>query len=238
MDRSVNPEPEGVSGEAHDSILRLEGVGRTYEGRVEVRALVDVDLTVRPGEFLAIRGPSGSGKSTLLHLMGCLDRPTNGRVFFRDRDVSSLPDRDLARIRNREIGFVFQAFNLLLEESALENVTLPLIYSGTKDKRRRAREALERVGLADRTEHRPGELSGGEQQRVAMARALVKAPSLLLADEPTGNLDSESGEKVLEALGALRDEGLTIVVITHDPEVAARAERVVGLRDGRLTEET
>jgi len=237
MDRSVIPAAGPEAGTSPESILRLEGVARTYAGRVEVRALVDVDLTVRPGEFVAIRGPSGSGKSTLLHLMGCLDRPTEGRVFFRDRDVSSLPDRELARIRNREIGFVFQAFNLLLEESALENVTLPLVYSGARDKRRRAREALEKVGLADRVTHRPGELSGGEQQRVAMARALVKRPSLLLADEPTGNLDSESGDKILRALGALRDDGLTIVVITHDPEVAARAERVVGLRDGRLQEE-
>lgn len=223
---------------AHDGpLIRLDGVGRTYDGRVAVRALVEVSLVVESGEFLAIRGPSGSGKSTLLHVMGCLDRPTIGRHFFRGRDVSTLPDRELARIRNREIGFVFQAFNLLPEETALENVALPLVYSGASHRRRRAREALDRVGLADRTAHRPGELSGGEQQRVAIARALVKRPSLLLADEPTGNLDSDSGEKILTALAALRGEGLTIVVITHDSEVAARAERIVQMRDGRLLEE-
>jgi ABC-type lipoprotein export system ATPase subunit len=215
-------------------VIRLENVSRAYPGRISVEALSGIDLVVEAGEFLAIMGPSGSGKSTLLHIMGCLDRPTSGHYLFRGREVSSLPDRDLAHIRNREIGFVFQAFNLLPEETALENVALPLVYSGVNGKRKKAREALEQVGLGKRMTHRPGELSGGEQQRVAIARALVKRPSVLLADEPTGNLDTESGENVLASLGRLRDEGLTVVVITHDPEVASRAGRIVQLRDGSL----
>jgi putative ABC transport system ATP-binding protein len=221
---------------ANGEVIRFDAVGKTYLGRVAVEALREVDLRVDKGDFLAIMGPSGSGKSTLLHIMGCLDRPSHGRYLFRGRDVSSLPDRELARIRNREIGFVFQSFNLLPDETALENVALPLLYAGVGDRRSRAREALERVGLADRAEHRPAELSGGEQQRVAIARALVKTPAVLLADEPTGNLDSASGERVLRVLGELREGGLTVVVITHDPEVAGRAARILYLRDGRLAD--
>lgn len=216
-------------------MIELVDVSKVYSlGRVQVPALRGVSLTVADGEFVAVMGPSGSGKSTLLHLMGCLDTPTSGRVLFRGRDVSGLPDRELARLRAADIGFVFQTFNLLPDETALGNVELPLLYSGVADRRSRAREALEKVGLADRLDHRPLELSGGEQQRVAIARAIVRRPSVILADEPTGNLDTESGRMILDLFCRLNAEGVAVVMVTHDAEVAERASRTIRLRDGRV----
>jgi putative ABC transport system ATP-binding protein len=219
-----------------DAVLaRLEGVTKSYRrGATEVRALDGVDLEVRRGDWLAITGPSGSGKSTILHLLGLLDRPTTGRVLFEGRDATALPDAEASRLRGRTIGFVFQDFHLLPEETALRNVMLPLLYAGAPRARERAREALDAVGLASREEHRPGELSGGEQQRVAIARALVKEPLVVLADEPTGNLDSATGERILETLGELHRRGIALVVVTHEPAVAARATRRVEVRDGRI----
>jgi putative ABC transport system ATP-binding protein len=218
--------------------VAVEDVTREYrmEG-VTVPALRGVSLTIEPGDFLAIVGPSGSGKSTLMHLLGGLDRPTTGRLLLGGRDVSALTPADLARLRNQVIGFVFQSFHLLARTSARDNVGLPLIYRGTRraERRRLAAEALDRVGLAHRMDHRPNQLSGGEQQRVAIARALVTQPSVLLADEPTGNLDSASGESVLRLLEELNAErGVALAVVTHDPAVAARARRQVRMRDGLI----
>jgi putative ABC transport system ATP-binding protein len=221
-----------------DALAVLEGAGRTYHaGRVPVEALKPQDLCVRRGDFLAVMGPSGSGKSTLLHVLGCLDRPTTGRYLLEGRDVSTLPDRELAGLRNATIGFVFQRFHLLADESARRNVELPLLYRGLAraERRRRAEEALEAVGLGERVRHRPGELSGGEQQRVALARALVKRPRMLLADEPTGNLDSTAGAHVLGLIEEENRRGTTVILITHDAEVAARASTLLGMRDGTLT---
>jgi putative ABC transport system ATP-binding protein len=218
-------------------LIRFEGVGRTYRsGAVDVHALKPTDLEIEAGGYVAITGPSGSGKSTLLHLLGCLDRPSHGRYELDGRDVSTLPDRELARVRNATIGFVFQRFNLLRDEIARRNVELPLLYRGLPrvERRRRAEEALDRVGLADRVTHYPGQLSGGEQQRVALARALVKSPRLLLADEPTGNLDSVAGGKVLQLIDDASAAGTTVVLITHDPEVAAHARRRLVIRDGEV----
>ncbi len=218
-------------------IIRLDRVSRTYStGRLEVHALQDADLTVEAGEFVAIVGPSGSGKSTMMNILGCLDRPTAGTYALAGTDVEELSDDGLARLRSREIGFVFQSYNLLPRTSALENVVAPLLYQGVdgRERRRRAREALERLGLGDRLDHEPSELSGGQQQRVAVARALVTDPALILADEPTGNLDSASGRDVLAVLGALHAAGRTIVLITHDPGVASAADRQIHIRDGRL----
>ena len=208
--------------------------------RVEVRALDAVDLTVAHGDSLAVMGPSGSGKSTLLGLLGGLDRPTGGSLAFEGRDVADLSDDELARVRNSTVGFVFQSFHLLGRTSAVANVSLPLVYRGMgrSERRRRAVEALTAVGLGHRLSHRPSQLSGGEQQRVAIARALVTEPRMLLADEPTGNLDSRSGEEVLGLLVRLHDErGVAVVVVTHDSGVASRFGRMVTVRDGRLTEE-
>ena len=221
--------------------VAVEGVTREYrlEG-VTVPALRGVSLTIEPGDFLAIVGPSGSGKSTLMHLLGGLDRPTTGRLLLGGRDVSSLSPPDLARLRNRVIGFVFQSFHLLARTSARDNVGLPLIYRGIRraERRRLAERALERVGLSHRIDHRPNQLSGGEQQRVAIARALVTEPSVLLADEPTGNLDSVSGDAVLRLLEELNAErGVALAVVTHDPAVAARARRQVRMRDGLIVGE-
>ncbi|NOX44703.1 MAG: ABC transporter ATP-binding protein [Caldiserica bacterium] len=227
-----------------DHIVKLEAVWKVYRmgrrRRIEVEALRGVDLGVARGEFLAVTGPSGSGKSTLLHLMGCLDRPTKGRVLFEGEDVSALRATALARIRNRRVGFVFQSFNLSPTLSALGNVELPMIFAGVprRERLRRARELLARVGLTERERHLPAELSGGEQQRVAIARALANSPDLLLADEPTGNLDSETGRGVLSLLSGSNADGVTVVVVTHDPEVAGIAHRVLRIRDGRIVEDT
>jgi putative ABC transport system ATP-binding protein len=221
----------------HEAILDVRGLVREYRmGGETVRALRGVSLTVGRNEYVAIMGPSGSGKSTLMNILGCLDTPTGGEYWLHGTRVSSMPDAELAAIRNREIGFVFQTFNLLARASAQRNVELPLLYQGTpaRERRQRATEALGRVGLADRAAHRPNELSGGQRQRVAIARALVTRPALLLADEPTGNLDSVTGDDVLRLFEQLHTEGQTIVVVTHDPDVAARAERRIVLKDGEV----
>jgi putative ABC transport system ATP-binding protein len=226
-----------MSGVASEPIIRLENVSRVYDtGKVQVPALLDVDLEVADGEFLAIVGPSGSGKSTMMNILGCLDRPTSGRYILDSNPVDELDDDGLAYLRSRSIGFVFQSYNLLPRTSALENVAAPLLYQGVsrKERLRRAQAALERLGLADRVGHVPSELSGGQQQRVGIARALVTEPALLLADEPTGNLDSHSGAEVLELFKDLHSLGRTIVLITHDLDVAQAADRAVHLRDGRL----
>jgi putative ABC transport system ATP-binding protein len=211
-------------------------VRRSYQlDGVAVEALRGVSLRIEPGEYVAVVGPSGSGKSTLMHLLGCLDRPTSGVLRVGGREVSSMSDGELAELRNRTVGFVFQSFQLLGRTSALDNVALPLVYRGVPraERRARARAALEAVGLGHRLDHRPGQLSGGEQQRVAIARALVGEPSLLLADEPTGNLDTRSGQDVMALLGRLNAErGVAVVVVTHEAEVAAAARRRIGVRDG------
>jgi putative ABC transport system ATP-binding protein len=221
------------------NVISLSGVRKTYEtGPLSVEALRGIDVQIETGEYVAIIGPSGSGKSTLMHIIGCLDVPTDGIYELAGRDVSDLEEVELAAIRNREIGFVFQQFNLLADQSALRNVALPLVYAGVgaAERERRARTALERVGLGDRAEHRPGELSGGQQQRVAVARAVVTEPALILADEPTGNLDSVSTDDMLGLFRELHASGRTIVLITHDHEVAAAADRVITIRDGLVTE--
>jgi putative ABC transport system ATP-binding protein len=221
-------------------VIELAGVGKVYRsGSLEVCAVQDVSLSIGAGEFVAIAGPSGSGKSTLMHIIGCLDVPTSGTYRLAGEDVSGMDEDDLAEVRNERIGFVFQQFNLLPSMSALRNVELPLAYSGAphRDRRQRAMDALERVGLADRVEHRPGELSGGQQQRVAIARALVTEPALILADEPTGNLDSAATRDVMALLHDLHDAGRTIVLITHEHDVAASAGRVVRMLDGRVVRE-
>ena len=218
-------------------IISLRGVTRIYDmGRVTVPALRAVDLDVMPGEFVAIVGPSGSGKSKLIHILGCLDRPTAGTYTLAGTPVEDLDDDGLAGVRSRMIGFVFQSYNLLPRTSALDNVATPLLYQGVgrADRLRRATAALERLGLGDRLDHEPSELSGGQQQRVAVARALVTDPALILADEPTGNLDQASGHDVLEVLRELHRAGRTIVLITHDTEVAQAASRQVHIRDGAL----
>ncbi|MFL6156595.1 MAG: ABC transporter ATP-binding protein [Marmoricola sp.] len=228
----------GAAGDSR-TIIDLDDVRKTYAtGAVAVEALRGIDVRIAEGEYVAIIGPSGSGKSTLMHILGCLDVPTSGTYALAGRDVSDLAESELAVIRNREIGFVFQQFNLLSDMSALRNVALPLVYAGVPGHQReeRARRALDRVGLADRADHRPGELSGGQQQRVAVARALVTGPSMILADEPTGNLDSVSSADVLGLFRELHDAGRTIVLITHDAEVAEQADRVLMIRDGEITE--
>jgi putative ABC transport system ATP-binding protein len=218
-------------------LIALERVSRVYRmGEVEVPALDDVSLRIGAGEFVAIVGPSGSGKSTMMNILGCLDRPTHGAYDLAGTPVAQLDDDALAKLRSRTIGFIFQSYNLLPRTSALENVATPLLYQGVRraERLRRARATLERLGLGDRVDHEPSELSGGQQQRVAVARALVTEPALILADEPTGNLDSHAGAEVMALLRDLHAQGRTVVLITHDSEVAATADRQIHLRDGRV----
>jgi len=221
-------------------IIKVENVKKIYRmGDNEVRALDGVSLVVEEGEFLIVMGPSGSGKTTLLHLMGCLDKPTEGEIYIASTPVSKLNDSQLAKIRNKMVGFVFQQFNLLPRLTALENVELPMIYAGVPKsaRRKKAKELLELVGLGDRLHHRPTQLSGGQMQRVAIARALANDPMVLLADEPTGNLDSKSGEEILKIFSELNERGQTIIIVTHDPEVAKHAGRIVRMRDGKIVSE-
>ena len=218
-------------------VIRTEGLIKTYEmGAEQVHALQGVDLEIRRGEYVAIMGPSGSGKSTLMNLIGCLDSPTSGRYWLAGRLVSDLDDDELAYIRNKEIGFVFQTFNLLPRATALHNVELPLIYNGTPAEERvqKATLALERVDLGDRMNHKPNELSGGQRQRVAIARALVNDPSIVLADEPTGNLDSKTGEEIMGLFENLYRQGNTIILVTHEMDIAQHAHRVIFIRDGKI----
>ena len=218
-------------------VIVTRGVKREYDmGGEIVRALRGVDIAVRRNEYVAIMGPSGSGKSTLMNIIGCLDTPNDGEYWLNGQLVSTMKDDDLARVRNKEIGFVFQTFNLLPRATALANVELPLVYAGvpSRERHERAMAALESVGLAERVLHRPNELSGGQRQRVAIARALVNRPSILLADEPTGNLDSQTSEEIMRVFEGLADSGQTVIMVTHEPDIAAHARRVVVLRDGEV----
>lgn len=244
--REVSNRDRQVEGSTHSgysggkTVIKLEEVTKVYRmGMEEVRALDGITLWVDEGEMLVIMGPSGSGKSTLLHIMGCLDRPTEGKVFIDGEDISRLNDAQLARLRNSTIGFVFQQFNLLPRMTAFGNIELPLIYAGIprKERIRRVKTLLKRFELEDRARHRPGQLSGGQQQRVAIARALANEPKIILADEPTGNLDTASGKTVIENLVRLNKEGITVIVVTHDPEVASIGHRIVYLRDGKIVGE-
>jgi len=227
---------------AEADVIRIDNLTRVYQmGEVEVRALDGISLSIKPGEFVAVMGPSGSGKSTFMNIVGCLDRPTSGSYFLDGVDVSGLDRDERADIRNGKIGFVFQSFNLLARTSALENVELPLIYSSnghtTKDRLEKARRCLEAVGLAGREGHLPSQLSGGQQQRVAIARALINEPKLMLADEPTGNLDTKTSEEVVAVFQALNEAGKTVVLITHESDIAEFARRVVVFRDGKVVED-
>jgi putative ABC transport system ATP-binding protein len=221
-------------------VIELSHITKIYRmGGVGITVLSEVSLKVRAGELIAIMGPSGSGKSTIMNMLGCLDRPTNGSYRFEGREISSMTDDELASIRNVKIGFVFQTFNLLPRFSALKNVEVPLIYSGVpaRIRKERAMPLLRQVGLAERMHHKPTELSGGQQQRVAIARALVNHPMLLLADEPTGNLDSRSGEEILNILIGLNQQGVTVIIVTHDQNVAARCNRVISVKDGQIIDD-
>ncbi len=223
-----------------NEVIRVENLTKVYQmGEIQVHALNGISFSVRKGEVLAIMGPSGSGKSTLMNMIGCLDTPTAGDYFLEGEKVSTLNDDQLALVRNQNIGFVFQTFNLLPRATALANVELPLRYSGQNGNRRKlAQEALEAVGLGDRINHRPNELSGGQQQRVAIARALVNEPAIILADEPTGNLDTKSGDEIMQLLLDLnKQESATLLIVTHDPEAATVAERIIYIRDGKIEKE-
>jgi putative ABC transport system ATP-binding protein len=230
-------EPATASAE----IIRMEGIRKVYDtGKIKVEALTEIDLSVTPGEFVAIVGPSGSGKSTLMNVIGCLDTPTDGRYRLGGEDVATLGRDELADVRNRRVGFVFQGFNLLPQITAFENVEMPLVFGGVgvSERRRRVAELMDRVGLSDRMEHKPTELSGGQMQRVAIARALAMQPDVVLADEPTGNLDTSAGGDIMQLFTDLWKQGRTLVVITHDMTLARRAGRIVEMRDGRIIRDT
>ncbi|MDP8255014.1 MAG: ABC transporter ATP-binding protein [Candidatus Alcyoniella australis] len=223
-----------------EPLLKLTEIWKIYRmGKVEVHALSNVSLNVESGEYMAIMGPSGSGKSTLMNILGCLDTPSAGSYVLAENDVSRMRDNELAVVRNRQIGFVFQTFNLLPRASAQHNVELPLVYAGvgSSERKRRAREALAKVGLGDRGSHKPNELSGGERQRVAIARALVTKPSIILADEPTGNLDSKTSSEIMQIMGNLQQEGNTVILVTHEEEIGRLTRRIVRLHDGQIVKD-
>ena len=216
-------------------VIDIQKIGKTYRiGTQEVNALLSVDLQINKGEYVALMGPSGSGKSTLMNILGCLDTPSRGSYKLNGTDVSNMTDNELAEIRNKEIGFIFQTFNLLARNTSLDNVALPLIYAGVSKKERsdKASKALASVGLGDRMEHKPNELSGGQRQRVAIARALVNQPAIILADEPTGNLDSKTSHEIMDLLEEIHQKGNTVIIVTHEEDIAKRAKRIVRLRDG------
>lgn len=218
-------------------LLKIDKLKKVYQlDGVQVTALKNITMEIKKNEMISIMGPSGSGKSTLMHLIGCLERPSSGNIYLKGKDIAKMSDNELANIRNKEIGFIFQSFNLLPRASALENVALPLIYSGISNQERTklAKEKLTVVGLGDRLYHRPNQLSGGQQQRVAIARALINNPSIILADEPTGNLDSKSGKEILQMLKDLHHEGHTIVIVTHDPAIASLTHRTIKIQDGEI----
>lgn len=220
-----------------EDVIRLEKIVRNFPlGTQIVKVLKGIDLGIKPNEYVALMGPSGSGKSTLMNLLGCLDTPTSGEYWLNKKDVSKLTDNDLAEIRNKEIGFVFQTFNLLPRSTALENVMLPLVYAGmgSKERKARAEEVLTQVGLSDRMDHRPNQLSGGQRQRVAVARALVNNPSIILADEPTGNLDSKTSIEIMNLFGDIHKNGNTVILVTHEEEIALHANRIIRLKDGEV----
>ena len=234
---TISPETYSQDLVASGVVIKTEGLAKVYEmGAEQVHALSGVDLEIRKGEYVAIMGPSGSGKSTLMNLIGCLDSPSSGKYWLAGRLVSELDDDELAYIRNKEIGFVFQTFNLLPRATALHNVELPLIYNGTPAEERieKAKKALQRVDLADRMTHKPNELSGGQRQRVAIARSLVNSPSIVLADEPTGNLDSKTGEEIMTLFKNLHSQGNTIILVTHENDIAQNAHRIIYIRDGKI----
>jgi putative ABC transport system ATP-binding protein len=222
-------------------VIEIKGIGKTYRiGEVEVNALLKVDLLINRGEYVALMGPSGSGKSTLMNILGCLDTPSRGTYALNGTQVSRMTDNELAEIRNKEIGFIFQTFNLLARNTALDNVALPLVYAGVSKKERtaKAEASLTSVGLGDRMEHKPNELSGGQRQRVAIARALVNNPSIILADEPTGNLDTKTSHEIMDLLEKIHENGNTVIIVTHEEDIAKRAKRIVRLRDGVIESDT
>jgi putative ABC transport system ATP-binding protein len=238
IDNGRQPAPQAETLAKTQPMLRLRDIYKTYTmGDQVVQALDGLDLDIRDGEFVAIMGPSGSGKSTLMHIIGCLDGPTSGSYQFDGIEVAEMDDYELAHIRNQKIGFVFQGFNLLARTTALENVELPMLYGKRKDRTVRAIAALERVGLGDRLDHKPNELSGGQQQRVAIARALASEPRLILADEPTGNLASTQSEEIMKIFQELNDEGHTVVMVTHEPDIGRHCKRLVSIRDGSVMED-
>jgi len=223
------------------AVIEIKGIGKTYViGDVVVEALRSVDLQIKKGEYVALMGPSGSGKSTLMNILGCLDTPSRGKYLLNGTDVSHMSDNELAQIRNKEIGFIFQTFNLLARNTSLENVALPLVYAGIGKKERLAiaRDSLKSVGLADRVDHKPNELSGGQRQRVAIARALVNKPAIILADEPTGNLDTKTSHEIMDLLEEIHQQGNTVIIVTHEEDIAHYAHRVVRLRDGLVESDT